>query len=205
VAWRPGHLDRPIPDGYIETLETGENRLKDSSLALFYDKLSFVTRGELFSWDRLLTAIELSLGRYDSLLILPIGPVLRVPHEDLQEPVEQGSRWDAEGNMRIDPPGLAIVLDSLTITPHLEISLDHNDEYALLFVHDRTPLDSMLLPAANIRSGGMAIHTITLPEKVLKQGLSEIWLYPRSGDRCYSVGHIRFLDSSSDMDSTATR
>lgn len=65
--WRPGHGWRPIPAGYLESLESGENCIEDPSLALYYQKLHRVTRGDLWSWERLQTAWRLNLGRFDPL------------------------------------------------------------------------------------------------------------------------------------------
>ena len=65
---RIGHLERPIPDGYLETQMTGNNQLQDENLAAYYDKLQLVTRGPLFSWKRLKTIVEMNLGKYDHLI-----------------------------------------------------------------------------------------------------------------------------------------
>ncbi|NLE89305.1 MAG: hypothetical protein GX607_23210 [Myxococcales bacterium] len=51
--WRIGHMSRPLPAGYRETLETGENRLEDPRLRELYGRLQLVTRGSLLSWERL--------------------------------------------------------------------------------------------------------------------------------------------------------
>ncbi|HUU27955.1 MAG TPA: glycosyltransferase family 39 protein [archaeon] len=51
--WRIGHFERRIPDGYIETLETGKNAISNKDLAAYYDKLKLVTRGELLDPHRL--------------------------------------------------------------------------------------------------------------------------------------------------------
>jgi arabinofuranosyltransferase len=66
--WRPGHYHRRIPDGYIETLETGQNLLADAQLAAYYDKLRFITRGELWDPQRWLEILKFNLGAYDHLL-----------------------------------------------------------------------------------------------------------------------------------------
>jgi arabinofuranosyltransferase len=50
--WRIGHLPRRVPDGYLETLERGENRLADRKLAKVWDQLSLVVSGPMFSWAR---------------------------------------------------------------------------------------------------------------------------------------------------------
>ena len=63
--WRTGHFEREIPEGYIESVVTGENRMKNPALKLFYEKLRTVTQSrKLFSADRFKTILCLNLGRY---------------------------------------------------------------------------------------------------------------------------------------------
>jgi len=63
-----GHLGRMLPDGYIQTLETGKNVIADKNLALYYDKLSAVVRGDLWNLDRLAEVWRLNTGAYDRYL-----------------------------------------------------------------------------------------------------------------------------------------
>jgi arabinofuranosyltransferase len=67
-AWRIGHFERRIPDGYLETLATGSNKISDTALAQFYDKLILITRGELFTTKRLIAIWKMNTGQYNSLL-----------------------------------------------------------------------------------------------------------------------------------------
>jgi arabinofuranosyltransferase len=66
--WRIGHFHHRIPEGYLETLETGTNRIIDPDIASYYDKLSFVIKGPLWSWDRISEIWRLNTGKYDPLL-----------------------------------------------------------------------------------------------------------------------------------------
>jgi len=63
--WRPGHGWRPIPEGYLESLRDGVNRIEDPDLARYYEAIRTVTRGELWDRERLVTALKLDLGLYD--------------------------------------------------------------------------------------------------------------------------------------------
>jgi arabinofuranosyltransferase len=63
-----GHLGRVVPDGYIETLESGENRIRDPNLAFYYDRLAFVTRGPLWDMGRLAEVWRFNVGAYDAYL-----------------------------------------------------------------------------------------------------------------------------------------
>lgn len=66
--WRIGHFTRSIPPGYLESLRTGENRIEDRDYARFYDKLALITRGPLWSIERLKAIAAMNLGLYDSWL-----------------------------------------------------------------------------------------------------------------------------------------
>lgn len=59
--WRIGHLPRDLPEGYLESIETGQNRIADPALARFYDKLRLITRGPLFTRARWRAIAELNL------------------------------------------------------------------------------------------------------------------------------------------------
>ncbi len=59
---------RGLPTGYIETLKTGDDHIQDPNLAAYYDKLSLITRGNLFDPQRLLTIWQFNTGSYDYLL-----------------------------------------------------------------------------------------------------------------------------------------
>jgi arabinofuranosyltransferase len=66
--YKMGHFIRAVPDGYVETLRTGRNAIRHPSLHAYYDRLAYVTRGPLWSANRLLVALKLNAGGYDSLL-----------------------------------------------------------------------------------------------------------------------------------------
>jgi arabinofuranosyltransferase len=70
-GWRIGHFRRRIPEGYLETLKAGRNCLTDSWLAVYYDKLALITRGELWDPRRWLEIAKFNLGVYDELRAAP--------------------------------------------------------------------------------------------------------------------------------------
>ena len=67
-SWIIGHFTRDIPKGYIETIRTGKNQIADTSLAQFYDRLSYVTQAPLWNGKRIAEAVELACGGYDHYL-----------------------------------------------------------------------------------------------------------------------------------------
>lgn len=66
--WRIGHFERLIPGGYLETLLAGQNKICDTGLAEYYDKLSLITRGRLTDPDRLKAIWQINTGQLDGLL-----------------------------------------------------------------------------------------------------------------------------------------
>ena len=66
--WRIGHFRHIIPKGYKETLKSGENRIVDENIALYYDKLAFVIKGDLWNWQRVMEIWNLNTGKYNYLL-----------------------------------------------------------------------------------------------------------------------------------------
>lgn len=66
--WQIGHFRRDLPEGYYETLETGENKIVDPNLALYYSKLNIVVAGRLRDWNRILEIWKFNTGQYDYLL-----------------------------------------------------------------------------------------------------------------------------------------
>jgi len=67
-GWRIGHFYRDLPTDYMETLESGENMIEDKCLAKYYDKLSIITRGDLFDANRIQEILKMNTGQYDYLL-----------------------------------------------------------------------------------------------------------------------------------------
>ena len=65
---RIGHMSRPIPEGYLETIRAGENKIAHPALHTYYGHLTTVTTGELFSWKRFKTIANLNFGGFSDLL-----------------------------------------------------------------------------------------------------------------------------------------
>jgi arabinofuranosyltransferase len=53
LPWRVGHYTRRIPAGYLATLSTGRNALRDPQLAAAYERIRLITRGPLLAPARL--------------------------------------------------------------------------------------------------------------------------------------------------------
>jgi arabinofuranosyltransferase len=65
---RIGHFERDLPKGYVETIESGRNKIANPHLAEFYEKMKLITTGDLFLPGRLRTIWEMNTGQYDYLI-----------------------------------------------------------------------------------------------------------------------------------------
>lgn len=63
-----GHVNKEVPDGYRESLNSGVNEIVDPNLRDYYDKILLITRGEIFNWERFKTIFEMNIGKYNYLI-----------------------------------------------------------------------------------------------------------------------------------------
>ena len=59
---------RYIPDGYLDTIRTGRNTIKDPGVAEYYDHLATVIKGPLWTSERWREILAINRGDYDSLI-----------------------------------------------------------------------------------------------------------------------------------------
>ena len=104
-----------------------------------------------------------------------------------------GSPWDAPGSVRIFPIGLVIDLEALHFAEAIEVSLDHNDTYALHYYRRGRLLASQVIDRPVHGLGGLNVVARPLPAVVREQGLDMVVVYPRGGDGMYSLGHLQLL------------
>lgn len=67
--WRLAHFTRlENIEGYIETLEAGENHLKDNGLRTYYDYLSVIIHDPIWNVQRFKIIVNMNLGKFDYLI-----------------------------------------------------------------------------------------------------------------------------------------
>jgi arabinofuranosyltransferase len=195
--WLPGHFTRAIPAGYYETLATGVNVIEDKDLAAYYDKLSLVTRGPLLDPARLSAIWSLNTGRYAHLVdaeLYRFPPPIRVDLREVAAPKAEGTLWNQAGNFRFRAAGVEVELEKPTRARRLEVSLDGNDDYELLFIDGTVRVARLPVPARPAPEGGLAVHVIEVPEPAVNEGYDAVLIRPLRGDNAYVLGHLRLLE-----------
>lgn len=137
-AWRIGHITRVIPPGYLETRLTGQNHLKNENLRQLYDQLDLITRGPLWSIERLQAIVAFNLK----------PP--RVLRADLDGATEDLTfEQFAQGIHRVNDRGLRIFLPAgqQRLPGALLLRGDAGTGYTLLFLEGGTVRESVEFPA----------------------------------------------------------
>ncbi len=68
VEWRIGHFERGLPPGYLDTVISGKDHFEDAEMGEYYQNLTAITRGNIWSSKRWVSIIKMNLGMYDHLL-----------------------------------------------------------------------------------------------------------------------------------------
>ena len=197
--WRIGHFARVVPRGYEQTAGGVRNTLQDKGLAQYYDKLSVITRGPLCRWERFKAIVQMNLGRYDAWLDRDqyrFPNLKRLTYTQVSQPKPAGTRWNASGTIVLHSNGVHISLEELTHAPQIEISLDHNDQYQLLFMQGDNMLGWCNVGPKAGSGHGLAVYTVSTPATAAKMGYDAVRVFPFKAGRNArnSMGHLRLLD-----------
>lgn len=172
--WRIGHFTRRIPEGYLETLATGENVLHHPALREYYETLRTVLRAPLLDRARLRALWRLWSGDVDGLLDRYVReeyrdpPLVTVPLDRFAAPVPGGTFWFdwpaavvvREGGLRVAFGGPAAGEDS-TPPQHgarvLRLSCDGSGAGRLRFCRGGDELATAPFAAAAFGAAPIAI------------------------------------------------
>jgi len=66
--WRIGHMWREPPAGYGDTVIYGKNIIENKDIAEYYEIIKLITRGDLFSKERISAIVRINMGQYDYLI-----------------------------------------------------------------------------------------------------------------------------------------
>jgi arabinofuranosyltransferase len=68
IPWRIGHFARAMPQGYYESVVSGENQMADPDLGKFYDSVKLIISQPIFSSGRFAAIWKMNTGGYDDLI-----------------------------------------------------------------------------------------------------------------------------------------
>ncbi len=195
-GWRAGHLPRAIPEGYLEGLPHGENRVVEPDLHELYDKLLLVTRGDLWSWKRLKTVLNLNLGgakvKDRQRFLYPV-----TQSQSQEYPVYPGEAFVSEpinlGHFR----GVQIALKPFEGPNRLELGFEPGYSYVAIYRGEDDFFKGVLVeegePGVSIQPDGTMVYILDLEgERVPQKGdflaVYGMWIYGRQALKYVKAG-----------------
>jgi arabinofuranosyltransferase len=186
--WRPGHFGRRIPNGYEETLASGTNQIAEPSLAEFYERLQIVTRGPIWRWQRAREIWRFNTGAYRSLIDGSSYGLRHVPAADLAVRKAEGAAADADV-VRVQEGGIAVDFER-ELTGPVEVSLDANDDYRIVYSRTGRDVGEQLIRARwpnTDGTRGLALYQLA-PDGA--PTFDQIRIYQYRGYGPFSIGHL---------------
>jgi arabinofuranosyltransferase len=191
TQWRIGHFWRRLPEGYEDTIRSGQNKIRDENLALYYDKLKTVISGDLFDPQRLGEIWRLNTGQYDYLLDrYPQPKSLPLTLSEINDATSHdfinGHNLADYSNFQLDfeqPRHAKQIAVQLRPNPAHHINYEE-ESYQLIYYRGDTPVDYQIawlfflqaLPESGVTS------MLTVPEHAVAQGYDRIQIFPAQED-----------------------
>ncbi|HVR20882.1 MAG TPA: hypothetical protein VMS65_14325, partial [Polyangiaceae bacterium] len=116
---------------------------------------------------------------------------LIVPLSQLARRKAAESDWAGFGNVIVQKEGIRVELPQPSHAPAIELSVDGNDRYAVLFA-----LGSQVEGSATVgksKKGGLLVERVEVPQPARSAGFDRVEIVPLEGDGYYSVGHAVLL------------
>jgi len=188
--WRPGHLFRRPPEGYPSTIATGDNRIVDPQLAELWDAIAIVTRGPLFSAERLREIWRLNTGYYSDHAPVPVG---------MATPMHTISISDFPAELEFGFSGIEIELGETTIHNVIHLTLDQMNSYHIDLYSGCKQRERLRSPARHAE--GLASRQVIVSEAVARAGYDRIVIRPHraTGQAIIANIEIRNEDASAPL------
>ncbi|MBI5267109.1 MAG: hypothetical protein HY851_07750, partial [candidate division Zixibacteria bacterium] len=194
-VWRIGHFVRTSPAGYESTLLIDSNVVDDPNLHAYVDRLRILSRGRLWSTERLKTIITFNTGQYESLLqAYAFPPPVDVTYNEADHRKARNTAWDAPGVFKLNKNGLVVILPDVSHAANVEISFDHNDNYLITFTRGKREVGYLAVEREFIDQGGLRIDTLHLAAETYLAGYDRVKIHGYGGDDRYAVGHVSLLE-----------
>ncbi len=191
-GWITGHFYRQVPSGYTASIVKDQNLLIDPVARGYWEVIRKVTRGPLFTIDRLKSIARLNLGQveepdantYRSGTPTPIV----VEQKVLSKEIVAGPRvsCDAPSNHQFDS-AIEIRLPSPVEVSSIDVSLNQNDRYVMEY-QTRQGAYQPLAEFGQTGEYGMIRYRVKLLQPTAMTDRLRITAFGRDG--CYSLGHL---------------
>jgi len=186
--WRPGHMLRVIPDGYLDTLRTQVNQIVDPDLARYYDALRLIVRGKLFDPQRLITIVRMNLGYYNSLIVPDryyFGGELIKTLAEAATPLQFGGLVLSSTGLRVDFPAYLNYA-------WLQLEVNVESAYAIAYYRDNRLIVEQPV-AALLGGSGLQTRLLQVSPQARQTGFNRVRLLPMKGKQ-FRFGSLKLVE-----------
>jgi arabinofuranosyltransferase len=201
--WMSGHFFRSIPEGYVETLESGENVIRDASVRELYDRIDLVVHGELFSLERIQAIWWLNTGGPAQLInreTWRFKGATKIRRSELAWRVDDGAKLDDQPRVhRLSRAGAYVKFKERQHPTVLELSISGHDRFEIRFYDGSEEVARVPVPRVLEREvNSVMARRIELPEGLTERGFMRLRIVPQTKRQAkvpyYAIGHLLFDD-----------
>jgi arabinofuranosyltransferase len=189
ARWRIGHVLRRVPEGYWDTLRSGENRLRHPGLRAWYGALRSAISGPVLDAGRLAAVARLALGTHDAGFRAFVAdeyfapPRVPLPAASLPPALPLGTYWFEDERLHvIHDGGVALALATPRTADRLRLQVLGLTAFRCRFVRGgtvvgeafATPLPSPAHLPELRRIAGLREEEVAVPSGV--GAFDELWL-----------------------------
>jgi arabinofuranosyltransferase len=128
---------------------------------------------------------------YKSMAYSDVRTARKINLEKINEPKGLGYPWNKKGTILINTNGLLVNFEYVPDKPIMELSLDNNDDYKLIYFDGGDPIYGQMVKA-DFKQSGLSIYHIEIKPEF--KDFDRLYVQPIGGDGMYSIGHIVFKD-----------
>lgn len=136
-------------------------------------------------------AVAASVGKgggSGSLVVGVPAPISRVKLADISEPIAAGTAFNAR-TVRHFGRSLVVDLGGVSKASRLEVSLDNNDTYKLVFLRGNKKLAAVEV-APKPKAEGLRVEKLEVPAAAVSAGYDAVMISVISGDIFHVIGHM---------------
>lgn len=184
LHWRIGHFKRRLPEGWLETLASGENRLRHPSLARYWDALAVLLRAPVFSAERWRVWWGFQRGEYEPLLQQYVRdayrtpPLVEIDAAALPQGLDAGAHWYDTSGVVVREGGLRLRLPAPATGRALRLLCDGGGQGELVFSRGGAEVARQPYTVPVELLGGARWFPFAVPEAAV--GFDAIEVRPRS-------------------------
>ncbi len=132
---------------------------------------------------------EINPAEYETMTLNDVGTARKVDLGELSEPKELGYPWNEQGTVILNSNGILVDMDKIPDKDFMELALDNNDDYKLIYFKSNKALFGQIVKA-DYKQGGLSLYIIKLKSEF--RNFDKLFIEPVGGDSMYSIGHIIF-------------